>query len=191
VTLQGLAFAAYAIPLTLAIITILVLAHECGHFITARLFNIRVLEFGIGFPPRARVLAHGDETQYTLNYLPIGGFVLLEGEEADSADPARSGTPPVAPACRARAGVVMNVVLAVVLFFVVAWFFDPPRRQDRPADTRRGARQGGLVRAESIDSSTASRYGLLAGESILDAISATPARTSRSDTSISRAFTGR
>jgi len=37
-----------------------------------RLFNIRVLEFGIGFPPRARVLSHGDETQYTLNYLPIG-----------------------------------------------------------------------------------------------------------------------
>jgi len=46
----------------------------------------------------------------------------------------------------------MNVVLAVVLFFVVAWFFDPPGRQDRPADTRRGADRAGLVAGESIDS---------------------------------------
>ena len=61
--------------------------HEIGHFVTARLSGIRVLEFGIGFPPRAKVLRSEGETLYTLNWLPIGGFVRLEGEDGDSDDP--------------------------------------------------------------------------------------------------------
>ncbi len=48
---------------------------------TARLAGVRVLEFGIGFPPRAKVLRAKGETLYTLNWLPIGGFVKLEGED--------------------------------------------------------------------------------------------------------------
>ena len=48
---------------------------------------MRVHEFGIGFPPRARILARDKETIYTLNWLPIGGFVRLEGEEGESEDP--------------------------------------------------------------------------------------------------------
>ena len=62
--------------------------HELGHFVTARLSGIRVLEFGIGFPPRAKVLRAKGETLYTLNWLPIGGFVRLEGEDGDSRRPA-------------------------------------------------------------------------------------------------------
>ncbi|HEY7131030.1 MAG TPA: site-2 protease family protein, partial [Candidatus Limnocylindrales bacterium] len=50
----------------------LVLVHELGHFITARLAGVRVLEFGIGFPPRAKVIRARGETLYTLNWLPIG-----------------------------------------------------------------------------------------------------------------------
>ena len=51
----------------------LVVIHEFGHFAVARLAGIRVLEFGIGFPPRAKVLRSEGETLYTLNWLPIGG----------------------------------------------------------------------------------------------------------------------
>jgi regulator of sigma E protease len=100
----------------------LVIIHELGHFVTARLANIRVHEFGIGFPPRARVIGRRGETLYTLNWLPIGGFVRLEGEDGDSDDP-RSFV-------RARlpvkllvllAGVGMNLVLAVVIFSTTAW----------------------------------------------------------------------
>jgi len=58
-------------------LAVLVLIHEFGHFLTARLARIRVHEFGIGFPPRARVLGSDGETLYTLNWLPIGGFVKL------------------------------------------------------------------------------------------------------------------
>ena len=70
----------------LAIIVPLVLAHEVGHFIMARRAGVRVHEFGIGLPPRAFVLYRGKETVYSLNWLPIGGFVRLEGEEGESAD---------------------------------------------------------------------------------------------------------
>ena len=67
------------IVLFLAILGTLVVIHELGHFVTARLAGVRVLEFGIGFPPRAKVLRAKGETLYTLNWLPIGGFVKLEG----------------------------------------------------------------------------------------------------------------
>jgi len=92
-TLQGLLFAVVAIPLTLLILTVLVVVHEFGHFLTARLAGIRVLEFGIGFPPKAKVIGHDHGTEYTLNYLPIGGFVRLEGEDTDSDDREPSPTP--------------------------------------------------------------------------------------------------
>ncbi len=69
------------IVLFILILGLLVVIHELGHFFTARAFKVRVLEFGIGFPPRAKVLASGGETVYTLNWLPIGGFVKLEGED--------------------------------------------------------------------------------------------------------------
>ncbi len=97
----------------------IVLIHEFGHFIAAKAFGIKVLEFGVGFPPRVKglVWTHG-ETEYTVNWLPIGGFVRLLGEE-DPTDP-RS----LAAAARWKrltvmfAGVFMNFVLAIVLVTV-------------------------------------------------------------------------
>ena len=53
----------------------LVVIHEFGHFIAAKLAGITVLEFGIGFPPRALTLFRRGDTIYTINWLPIGGFV--------------------------------------------------------------------------------------------------------------------
>jgi regulator of sigma E protease len=115
-----------AIPILFLILIPLVLIHEFGHFVMARLSGIRVLEFGLGFPPRARVLGHDHETEYTLNYLPIGGFVRLEGEESDSADP-RAFTNSSLPKqlIVLAAGVTMNLISAVFLLFIVAWVFNP------------------------------------------------------------------
>ncbi len=59
----------------------LVILHELGHFLAAKLVGITVLEFGIGFPPRAKVLFVRGGTLYTLNWLPIGGFVRPYGED--------------------------------------------------------------------------------------------------------------
>jgi regulator of sigma E protease len=113
--------------ITLAVIlVVLVVIHEAGHFIVARRAKVRVHEFGIGFPPRARILARDSETIYTLNWLPIGGFVRLEGEEGESEDPRAFVNQPL----RTRltilvAGVFMNFVLAWLIFAAIAGFADP------------------------------------------------------------------
>jgi regulator of sigma E protease len=88
--MEELVRAGITIILFFAILGGLVLVHEFGHFLTARLAGVRVLEFGIGFPPRAAILRSKGETLYTLNWLPIGGFVKLEGEDGDNADDPRS-----------------------------------------------------------------------------------------------------
>ncbi len=59
----------------------LILIHEFGHFIAARLIGVTVLEFGLGFPPRALKLFEQGGTEFTLNWLPIGGFVRPLGED--------------------------------------------------------------------------------------------------------------
>ena len=66
----------------IAILVVLVLVHELGHFITAKRAGITVEEFGIGFPPRiASVMWRG--TRYSLNWIPLGGFVRMLGEDGD------------------------------------------------------------------------------------------------------------
>ncbi len=70
------------ILLTLVILLIVVMIHEFGHFITARLTGMKVEEFGIGIPPRAKSFGKDKQgTEYTLNWLPIGGFVRILGED--------------------------------------------------------------------------------------------------------------
>ena len=86
-----------------------------------------MLEFGIGFPPRAKVLRTKGETLWTLNWLPIGGFVRMDGEDGEGADDPRAFS---AKSLRVRlailvAGVVMNVVVAFVIFFAIAWLASP------------------------------------------------------------------
>lgn len=62
-------------------LTIIVVIHELGHFIFARLFNVKVRQFGIGLPPKiATLFTDKKGTRWTLNLLPVGGFVELEGE---------------------------------------------------------------------------------------------------------------
>ncbi len=99
----------------------LVIVHEFGHFIAARKSRVEVEEFGIGFPPKAKTIARKNGTEYTLNWLPLGGFVRLKGEH-DSADEA--GT---FGAARLRdkvkimlAGVTMNLVTAFLLLTLLA-----------------------------------------------------------------------
>jgi regulator of sigma E protease len=110
----------------LAMLVVLVVIHEFGHFIVARRAGVKVHEFGIGFPPRARILHRGAETLFTLNWLPLGGFVKLEGEEGESTDPRAFVNKPL----RVRvvillAGVVMNLLLAGVLMATIAFIGDP------------------------------------------------------------------
>ena len=118
---------AVTIVLFLLILGGLVLIHEFGHFLTARLAGVRVLEFGVGFPPRAKVLRSKGETLYTLNWLPIGGFVKLEGEDGEQADDPRSfaAQPLLIRLGILAAGVVMNLATAFLIFTHIAWIATP------------------------------------------------------------------
>ena len=125
--MDGLGFGVLAFALFILILGGLVLVHELGHFLTAKAFNVRVLEFGFGFPPRAKVLRSKGETLLTLNWLPIGGFVRMEGEDGDHADDPRSFA---AQKLRTKlailiAGVILNIVLAFGIFFALALAASP------------------------------------------------------------------
>src|SRR3989344_4787049 len=65
------------------ILSVLVVVHELGHFLVAKKFGIRVDEFGLGFPPRAKELFTWKGTPFTLNWLPFGGFVKIFGESPE------------------------------------------------------------------------------------------------------------
>ncbi len=111
----------------LAVLVVLILVHEWGHFITAKWTGMRVDEFGIGFPPKLFSWRKG-ETVYSINSLPIGGFVKILGENGDGdgevlsvADQARtfSARPKWAQAIVLIAGVTMNVLLAWVVLVAI------------------------------------------------------------------------
>ena len=191
----GFAQSIVTVLLFILILGALVLIHELGHFVTARRANVRVLEFGIGFPPRAKVLRRGrpdpqdlarpvvepalppgiepgtpeatafletaaeldtsrQGTLYTLNWLPIGGFVKLEGEDGDNTNDPRAFS-------RARlpvklgilvAGVLMNLLLAFVIFTGLALWGEP---------------QIGVRIGEVVPGAPAATSGLVAGDTIV------------------------
>jgi len=107
-----------------AVLFVLILVHEWGHFIVAKKTGMRVDEFGIGFPPKLFGIQKG-ETEYTFNALPIGGFVKIFGEDSvdaqNASDYERSfvAKSKWAQAAVLVAGVTMNVLLAWVLFTFV------------------------------------------------------------------------
>ena len=125
--MDGVIHGLVAIALFIIVLGGLVLVHELGHFLTARALNVRVLEFGIGIPPRAKVLRSKGETLVSLNWLPIGGFVRLDGEDGDAADDPRafSAKPLTHRLLILVAGVAMNILFAFVLFLGIAWLATP------------------------------------------------------------------
>lgn len=105
----------------LALFVSLVVVHEFGHFMVARRNGVTVEEFGIGFPPTAwsRKLKSG--MLFSLNWLPLGGFVRLKGEHDADKEKGSYGRASLSVKTRIMlAGVVMNLLAAFVIFTVLA-----------------------------------------------------------------------
>lgn len=93
----------------------LIFVHELGHFILAKRAGVKVEEFGIGFPPRLFGFRRG-ETDYTINAIPLGGFVRMLGEEDPTAPRSFASASRLWRIAILAAGASMNLVAAVLLF---------------------------------------------------------------------------
>ncbi len=99
----------------------LVVVHEWGHYVAARRNKIDVEEFGIGFPPKAMTLKKRHGTEFTLNWLPLGGFVKLKGEHDADTEPGTYGAAPLWAKVKVMtAGVGMNLLVAFILLTILA-----------------------------------------------------------------------
>lgn len=108
------------ILLFIIVLLVLIVVHELGHFFAAKAFGMRVDEFGVGYPPRAWGMKRG-ETEYTVNWLPFGGFVKIFGEDGVNGAPEpRSfvAKPKLQQALVLVAGIAMNLVLAYLLLTI-------------------------------------------------------------------------
>ena len=98
-----------------AILAVLILIHEAGHFAMAKAVGVRVLEFGLGFPPRLWGVRRG-ETLYSVNAIPLGGFVKMVGEEDPSEPGSLAEKSTGVRFLVLTAGPFMNALLALLLF---------------------------------------------------------------------------
>ncbi len=144
----------YSVLPFLGMLVALIVAHELGHFLTAKAFGIKVLEAGVGYPPRAWSFTWRG-TIYSVNWLPLGGFVRLLGEE-DPADPQSLAAQPAWKRLIVLfAGSGMNFILPILLFGIA---FMVPRQVAL-----------GPAVIEVVESgSPAADAGLLPGDQILE-----------------------
>lgn len=155
----------------LILFVLLIVAHEFGHFIAAKRNGVDVEEFGLGFPPRvwSKRLGRGIwRTDYSINLLPIGGFVRLKGEnEADKRPHSYGSASFGAKAKITLAGVAANYLIAIILISIVAAIRLPVVLDNQftvGSDTTT-LRQD-VVAVRVVDNSAALRAGLAEGDAI-------------------------
>lgn len=159
------------ILLLILIIGVLIFVHELGHFVVAKIFGIRVDEFGMGLPPRAVKIFSRKGTDYTLNWIPFGGFVKIYGENA--LDETEKDDPDYEKSFVAKkwwqqiavliAGVTMNFLLAWGLFALVFMSGAPTvvSRADHES-----VKDASFTVLQVVKDSPADRAGLKSGEII-------------------------
>lgn len=159
----------FGIILGLLILVILVVVHELGHAVIARRNGVIVEEFGIGFPPRgwAKKLKNG--VLFSLNWLPLGGFVKLQGEHDNASKKGDYGASGYWAKTRILlAGVVINWLVAALLLTGLAWTGLPkilPNQFSMPGDTILSEKPVEIV--EIAKNSPAETAGLKVGDQIL------------------------
>ena len=100
-------------------LTVLVIIHELGHYIACRIFGIPVDEFGVGFPPRVTTLFEWAGTKFTLNAIPLGGFVRARGETDPTIPDGLMASNPWKRIGVYVAGPFMNILTAVIIYTII------------------------------------------------------------------------
>jgi regulator of sigma E protease len=142
-----------AIVAFVIILVFLVIAHEFAHFITAKARGVKVNEFGLGFPPRIWGIKRG-ETLYSINLLPLGGFVKLSGEEDPQAERSLAGKGYGTRLLVLSSGSLMNLILP---FLIAALAFIIPHNVYYPD----------LTISETLSDYPAQQAGLQVGDTII------------------------
>jgi len=150
----------FTLLLFLIVLSLLVFVHELGHFLVAKKMGMKVEEFGFGFPPRVIGVKKGD-TVYSINWIPLGGFVKIKGESGeDRADADSFASKPAWKRFLVLvAGVVMNLVLAVVLLSVV-FMIGFPTAIDETLSSSARVQETTLTIATVVEDSAAAKAGI-------------------------------
>jgi regulator of sigma E protease len=158
----------------LLLLMLLVIIHELGHAWVAKRNGVKVEEFGVGFPPRAKILGKYKGTLITLNWLPIGGFCAMKGETDDAREKGSYGAASFWAKTKILfAGVFMNLVAAVVIFTILAFVGMPKIFPSQFALSGDNSGQRGTVEiAGVVEGSPAEKIGLKKGD-ILKSIAGT------------------
>lgn len=163
-----------AVLLFVLILLVLVVVHEFGHFIVAKLTGMRVDEFAFGFPPRIFGKKFG-ETTYAINAIPLGGYVSIFGENGSEEDKKAHGAlhhprafgnrPWWAQLLVLVAGVTMNMLLALIIFIAIS-YGDVKMSVDDPLFGAR-VKDTSIMVTEVSKESPAFRAGIIPGSTII------------------------
>ena len=134
----------------------IILLHELGHFVVARLLHIEVEEFGIGFPPRIVKLFSWKGTDFTLNWIPLGGFNKIKGEDDPNVPGGMAAANPWKRLPVLMAGAAMNLLTAVLVYTI---FFSQVGIPDRHT----------VVIGQVSPASPAEQVGLKIGDQVVTA----------------------
>ena len=161
-----------AIIIFILVLVALIVVHEFGHFIAAKWSGMRVDEFGVGYPPKAAGWKKG-ETEYTLNWLPFGGFVRIYGEDQQAvdedpkdADRAFFRKPRILQALVLAAGIIMNLAFAWLLLTITLGIGAPRALEEAEIAT---AEDPFVLVSSVMPGSPAEEAGFKAGDRILGA----------------------
>ena len=138
----------------IGVLASLIILHEVGHFLACLIFGVKVEEFGIGFPPRITKLFEFRGTEYTLNWIPLGGFVKPLGESQPEIEGGLAASKPLVRIGVYLAGPIMNLLAAVVIYSVIF--------------SQLGVPDMSVIEVQEVaQNSPAEEAGLLAGDHIL------------------------
>jgi regulator of sigma E protease len=139
------------------VFSLMVLVHEVGHFIVAKMAGVKVEEFGIGYPPKLLTITRRGDTEFTINAIPVGGFVRMVGEEDPEEPGSLASKSRLARALVLSAGSIMNILLAVALLGAVYMIGTLVPDEDEP----------GAGVYEVVSDSPAAEAGLRLGDTVI------------------------